>query len=87
MAWKVEFSRQAKKDAALIAGTMLGETLKKLFVILERNPFQNPPPYEKLGGELKGCYSRRINKQHRLVYEIDKVAKIVLVARMWSHYE
>ncbi len=86
MIWKVEFSKQAKKDAALVAGAKLGKKLKLLFAILERNPFQNPPPYEKLGGELKDRYSRRINSQHRLVYQVDKVAKRVFVVRMWTHY-
>jgi len=85
--WKVEFSRQARKDAASIAAARLGKKLKGLFAILERNPFQNPPKYEKLGGELKGRYSRRINKQHRLVYEVDKTTKIVYIVRMWTHYE
>jgi toxin YoeB len=87
LTWKVEFSRQAKKDAALIAGSKLSKKLKMLFVILQRNPFQNPPPYEKLGGEMKGHYSRRINKQHRLVYEVDKAKNVVFVVRMWTHYE
>jgi len=85
--WNVEFSKRAKKDATLIVGVHLGKQLRSLFDVLERNPFQNPPPYEKLGGSLKGRYSRRINQQHRLVYEVDKVRKTVFIVRMWSHYE
>ena len=89
MAWIVEFSRQATKDAALLFadGRSLAKKVSDLLDILERNPFQNPPPYEKLGGDLKGSYSRRINKQHRLLYDVDKKAKIVFITRMWSHYE
>jgi toxin YoeB len=87
--WIVEFSRQAAKDAALLfaGGRALAGKANDLLGILESNPFQNPPPYEKLGGDLKGSYSRRINKQHRLLYDVDKKAKIVFVTRMWSHYE
>ena len=89
MTWIVEFSKQATKDATLIVaeGRSLTRKVSHLLTILERNPFQNPPPYEKLGGDLKGSYSRRINKQHRLLYDIDKKHKIVFVTRMWSHYE
>jgi len=89
MAWTIEFSRRAEKDAALIAaeGRVLAKKVDDLLAILEKNPFQNPPPYEKLGGDLKGSNSRRINKQHRLVYEVEKKIKVVLVTRMWSHYE
>jgi toxin YoeB len=89
MGWTVEFSRRAEGDAALIAahGKALARKVDKLLTILEINPFQNPPPYEKLGGDLKGSYSRRINKQHRLVYEVEKRRKAVFVTRMWTHYE
>ena len=89
MTWTVEFSRQATKDAALIFAhsRILARKVNQLLTILEVNPFQNPPPYEKLSGELKGSYSRRITKKHRLLYDVEKTTKIVLITRMWSHYE
>lgn len=85
MSWKVVLSKQAVKDAKKIAGSGLKSNVQKLIEILERNPFE--PPYEKLVGNLQGYYSRRINIQHRLVYEVDELQKTVKVLRMWTHYE
>ena len=87
MSWTTEYSNRSLKDARLLKQAGLLKGAESILDILRGNPFQNPPPYEKLGGQLKGYYSRRINKQHRLVYEVDKVTKTVFVARMWSHYE
>lgn len=87
MTWQVLFTKQAQKDAKKIASAGLRPQAEKLLQILAANPLQNPPPYEKLVGDLDGAYSRRINIQHRLVYEILKKEKIVKVIRMWTHYE
>jgi toxin YoeB len=85
--WKLLYTRQARKDAKLLAAAGLKEKAVELLKILERNPFEVPPPYEKLLGDLKGAYSRRINIQHRLVYQVIEEHKVVKVIRMWSHYE
>ena len=85
MKWQVILSKQAKKDARKIASRGLKTQAQTLLKILQDNPYQ--PPYEKLVGNLAGYYSRRINIQHRLVYEIHEEQKIVRVLRMWSHYE
>lgn len=87
MTWQVVFARQAVKDAQKLAAAGLKEKAATLLDILRGNPFQNPPPYEKLVGDLAGAYSRRINIQHRLVYEVLAEQRIVKVLRMWSHYE
>ena len=87
MSWKVIFTKQAQKDARKIADSGLKLKAEKLIEILQSNPFQKPPPYEKLAGDLSGAYSRRINIQHRLVYQILEKAKIVKIIRMWTHYE
>lgn len=84
---RVVFSRKAQKDAKKLASSHLKPQAQCLFDILKENPYQNPPPYEKLSGNLKGCLSRRINIQHRMVYEVFENDKTVLVLRMWSHYE
>ena len=86
MAWKVLFTKQAQKDARKIASGGLRPRAEALLEVLAINPLQNPPPYEKLVGDLEGAYSRRINIQHRLVYQILKKEKIVKVIRMWTHY-
>jgi Txe/YoeB family toxin of toxin-antitoxin system len=83
--WQVILSKQAKKDAKKIASSGLKSQAQKLLEILQSNPYQ--PPYEKLVGNLAGYYSRRINIQHRLVYEIHEQERIVRVLRMWTHYE
>ena len=85
--YQVVYSRQAQKDAKKLTSSHLKPQAKKLIELLKDNPFQNPPTYEKLSGNLKGYYSRRINIQHRLVYEVFEDDKTVLVLRMWSHYE
>ena len=85
--YRVVFSRHAQRDAKKLAKSNLKESAQKLIAILGVDPFQNPPPFESLKGDLQGFYSRRINIQHRLVYEVDKENKTVLVLRMWTHYE
>lgn len=85
--YRVVFSRKAQKDAKKLTASHLKPQAERLIETIQENPFQNPPPYEKLTGNLKGCYSRRINIQHRLVYEVYEEEKTVLVLRMWSHYE
>ena len=85
--WNVAYSKFALKDAKKISAAGLREKAQALLEILEKDPFQNPPPYEKLVGDLRGTYSRRINIQHRLVYEVFRKEKTVRVLRMWTHYE
>lgn len=85
--YRVVFSKKAQKDAKKLAASHLKPQAEKLIDILKKDPFQNPPSYEKLTGNLKGCSSRRINIQHRLVYEVFEEEKAILVLRMWSHYE
>ena len=87
MSWQVVFAKHALKDAKKLAASGLKPKALELLAILERDPFQNPPPYEKLVGDLVGAYSRRINIQHRLVYEVLTEARTVRVLRMWTHYE
>jgi len=85
--WKVVYTKQAQRDAKKLKSAGLKEKAQSLLEILENNPFQNPPPYEKLLGDLSGAYSRRINIQHRLVYQIIEDIKTVKVIIMWTHYE
>jgi toxin YoeB len=85
--WNLVYSKYALKDAKKIAAAGLKEKTQALLDILANDPLQNPPPYEKLVGDLKGVYSRRISIQHRLVYEIFKKEKTVRIIRMWTHYE
>ena len=85
--WSVKLSKRAIKDKELLKSAGLGKKAKQLVDLLMVNPFQNPPSYEKLVGDLSGFYSRRINRQHRLVYRVDEVNGIVYVDSMWSHYE
>lgn len=88
MSWKIIYTKDAKKDAEKIKKQNgLKEKVKSLLQILANDPFQNPPTYEKLVGDLSGAYSRRINIQHRLIYQILKDERIVKVLRMWTHYE
>ena len=84
---KLIYTKQAKKDAKKVASSGLKSKVEKLLDILREDPLQDYPPYEKLVGDLAGAYSRRINIQHRLVYQVYKQEKIVKVIRMWSHYE
>ena len=85
--YKLKFSKLALKDAKKLESAKLKPKAKLLLKLLKINPFQNPPPYEKLIGDLDGLYSRRINIQHRIVYEVLESEKIVKILRMWSHYE
>jgi Txe/YoeB family toxin of toxin-antitoxin system len=85
--WTVAYSKFALKDAKKLSVAGLRDKAQALLDILEKDPFQNPPPYEKLAGDLRGSYSRRINIQHRLVYEVFRKEKTVRVLRMWTHYE
>jgi len=85
--WRLVFTRQAQKDAKKIAASGLKEKAEAIIRILRENPFQTPPPFEKLVGDLSGAYSRRINIQHRLVYQVLDDETVVKVIRMWTHYE
>ena len=85
--WIIKYSRQAVKDSKKIQQANLKKNVVRLIAILKVNPFQTPPPYEKLVGDLTGAYSRRINIQHRLVYEVFPSEEVVRILRMWSHDE
>jgi len=85
--WQIYFTKQAQRDAKKISAGDLRSKAEELLNILRVNPFKTPPPYEKLTGDLTGAYSRRINIQHRLVYQVLKKEKVVKVIRMWTHYE
>ena len=85
--FQIVFTKQAMKDRKLIAQAGLEKRAKALLAVLAENPFQSPPPYEKLVGDLAGFYSRRINVQHRLVYSVHDKEKVVKVLRLWTHYE
>lgn len=87
MNWEIVYTKQAQKDAKKIASSNLKPHAQRLLEILAKNPFQTPPPYEKLVGDLEGAYSRRINIQHRLVYQVYEEENVVKVLRMWTHYE
>lgn len=87
MTWQLVYTKQAQKDARKLASSGLKDNAKALLQIVEVNPYQNPPSYEKLVGDLAGAYSRRINIQHRLVYQVLEEQNIVKVLRMWTHYE
>ena len=85
--WQLHYTKQAQKDAKKLSSSGLKSKARELLKIIEQNPYQNPPPYEKPVGDLSGAYSRRINIQHRLVYQIVEKEKSVKVLRLWSHYE
>jgi len=86
--YRVVILKQAEKDKEKIKQfPALKENVEKLISLIQENPFQNPPPYEMLIGDLKGLYSRRINRQHRLVYRVLEDEKIIMIVSMWSHYE
>lgn len=87
MTWRVVFTKHAQKDAHKLAAAGLKEKAQSLLAVLTNNPFATPPPYEKLVGDLAGSYSRRINIQHRLVYQVLESERVVKVLRMWTHYE
>jgi len=84
--YKILYSKFALKDAKKLSSANLDKKAKELIEIIKQEPFKNPPPYEKLVGNLSGSYSRRINIQHRLVYEVREDDKVVRISRMWSHY-
>jgi len=85
--WRLVFTKHAQKDAKKLASSGLKAKTQKLLGVLQKNPYQNPPPYEKLVGDLSGAYSRRINIQHRIVYQVLEEGHIVKILRMWTHYE
>ncbi|MBW1964619.1 MAG: Txe/YoeB family addiction module toxin [Deltaproteobacteria bacterium] len=87
MSWRLIFTKQAQKDAKKLASSGLKAKAESIIQILRENPYQVPPAYEKLVGDLAGAYSRRINIQHRLIYQVLNDEKIVKVIRMWTHYE
>lgn len=85
--WNLVYTKQAQKDAKKIAASNLKDKTAELLSIIKINPFQNPPPYEKLVGDFSGAYSRKINVQHRLVYEVMESEETIKIIRMWTHYE
>lgn len=85
--WVIKFTKNAEKDKKLLKNVGLEEKTKKLLNLISKNPFENPPSYEKLVGDLQGYYSRRINIQHRLVYKVNKDINTIVVHSMWSHYD
>ena len=87
MSWQLVYAKQALKDATKLSAAGLKPKSQTLLAILADDPFQNPPPFEKLVGDLAGAYSRRINIQHRLVYQVFSAERTVRVLRMWTHYE
>ena len=87
MNWRLVFTKQAQKDAKKISQSGLKSQASRLLDILKEDPFQNPPPYEKLMGDLSGAYSRRISIQHRLIYQVLKDIHTVKIIRLWTHYE
>lgn len=86
MSWSVVYTRQAEKDAVKASRAGLRPKVETLLKVIERDPFQNPPPYKSLVGDLAGAYSRRISLQHRLVYQVYAAQRVVKVLRMWTHY-
>ena len=86
MSWTLVYTKQAQKDARKLASSGLKNKAKRLLEIIQKDPYQNPPPYEKLVGDLSGAYSRRINIQHRLVYQIYEKERTIKVIRLWTHY-
>lgn len=87
MTWKLYYTKQAQKDARKLASSGLKNKAQELLQIIEQDPFKTPPPYETLIGDLAGAYSRRINIQHRLVYQVLEEDKAVKILRLWTHYE
>ncbi len=87
MTWRLVFSKQARKDAKKLSASNLRQKAEEILEILQEDPFQKPPFYERLVGDLRGAYSRRINIQHRIVYQVLEEERIVKVIRMWTHYE
>ena len=87
MSWELVYTKQAQKDAKKLAASGLKKKAEGLLELIKENPYQNPPPYEKLVGDLSGAYSRRINIQHRLVYQVYEEESTIKIIRLWTHYE
>lgn len=87
VSWKLVYTRQAQKDAKKLASSGLKPKAQELLTLIADDPYRKPPPFEKLVGDLAGAYSRRINIQHRLVYQVLETEKVVKILRLWSHYE
>lgn len=87
MNWELVYTKQAQQDAKKLAASGLKSKAQELLDVIKENPYQNPPPYEKLVGDLAGTYSRRINIQHRLVYQVYEQQRVIQVIRLWTHYE
>ena len=87
MSWDLRYTKQAQKDAKKLSASGLKDKAQELIEVIKEDPYQNPPPYEKLVGDLSGAYSRRINIQHRLVYQVYEEKRIIKVIRLWTHYE
>ena len=87
VSWRVVFTKQAQKDAKKLSASGLRDKAEQLILVLKNNPYQTPPPFEKLVGDLSGAYSRRINIQHRLVYQVIEEEQTVKVLRLWTHYD
>ena len=87
MTWRLVYTKQARKDAEKLAASGLRAKAQELLALIAEDPFRRPPPFERLIGDLAGAYSRRINIQHRLVYQVLEEARVVKVLRLWSHYE
>lgn len=87
MSWELLYTKQAQKDAKKLSASGLKKKAQALLEIIKENPYQNPPPYEKLVGDLSGAYSRRINIQHRLVYQVFEEERVIKIIRLWTHYE
>ncbi len=87
MSWALVYTKQAQKDAKKLSASGLKKKAQLILALVKENPYQNPPPYEKLVGDLSGAYSRRINIQHRLVYQVYEEEHVVKIIRLWTHYE
>ncbi len=87
MSWELLYTKQAQKDAKKLSASGLKKKAQELLEVIKENPYQNPPPYEKLVGDLSGAYSRRINIQHRLVYQVYEEEHAIKIIRLWTHYE
>lgn len=87
MTWKLVYTKQAQKDAKKLASSGLKPKAQELLALIAEDPYRKPPPFEKLIGDLSGAYSRRVNFQHRLVYQVVEDEQVVKVLRLWSHYE
>ncbi|MCU7806167.1 MAG: Txe/YoeB family addiction module toxin [Candidatus Thiodiazotropha sp. (ex Lucinoma borealis)] len=87
MSWELLYTKQAQKDARKLSASGLKKKAQVLLEIIKEDPYQNPPPYEKLVGDLSGAYSRRINIQHRLVYQVFEEERVIKIIRLWTHYE